>query len=327
MFECSCGAELFTQASMPWWVADYLGARRRIEMSAAQRGIYIDLLSLQWQGGGLPQENYKLATLACLPLRDFELEWVEPLSSAFVPCDHGRLWNPKCEEVRRWLASKVRNGRVGGMASGVARAESKRNRSESRSETPSETPSETQAKVEAKPEPSPTSDLRLSDSGSPTSDLEEGPRSARPTRRRSREQEIADVPEHTDPAVWTRWVTHLWQRKRPTETALAGHREKLAALGARHGAPAVAALLGSCIDSNAQGIPPWAYEAAMNEQGRSRPGGPILPPPRLTPAQAALARVLAKKATENGNPAPGSGSGDRAPFGLLPGMAGERDDA
>lgn len=73
-------------------------------------------------------------------------------------------------------------------------------------------------------------------------------------------------------ATWARWIEHVWARKRPTRTAVESHLASFCEVWEKRGAKAACDLLDGGIASNAQGIPHWAKERAMNGAGApSRP--------------------------------------------------------
>jgi hypothetical protein len=64
--------------------------------------------------------------------------------------------------------------------------------------------------------------------------------------------------------AWRIWVEHLWQRKKPTESALAKHVDALAKIVAARGHAAAVRLLDEAVAANSQGLQPWAIQAALN---------------------------------------------------------------
>lgn len=85
------------------------------------------------------------------------------------------------------------------------------------------------------------------------------------------QDEMANRPPGISAPAWSRWLAHQWARKRPTATAALQHRERLQALSEALGAKAAEDFMDQCIEANAQGIPRWAYDRAM--QGQSAPNG------------------------------------------------------
>jgi uncharacterized protein YdaU (DUF1376 family) len=60
-------------AMLPFFPRDYLAATRH--MSLAERGVYTDLLWLQWENGPLPDDAERLANMVGCQLAEFERLW------------------------------------------------------------------------------------------------------------------------------------------------------------------------------------------------------------------------------------------------------------
>lgn len=107
-----------------------------------------------------------------------------------------------------------------------------------------------------------SSSLISSSSFSGTSEEEESPKRKPARSSRISLQDARDLPlppqiAHTR-AEWHRWVEHLWERKRPTRSALEAQAGKLAKV------PDLAeSILEDCRASNAQGIPAWVVKKAQ----------------------------------------------------------------
>ncbi len=67
------------------------------EMSAEERGVYIDLLAHQHQDNGLPTDTKRLARMARVSHDEFLRVW-EFLSKKFL-CEDGKLFNKKLQKV------------------------------------------------------------------------------------------------------------------------------------------------------------------------------------------------------------------------------------
>lgn len=96
-----------------------------------------------------------------------------------------------------------------------------------------------------------------------------------PSRKRSsftRDSAIALLPQEHElhlGTAWRGWVEHLWQRKKPTESALQKHLAALSKIVLARGyAPAVK-LLDEAVGANAQGLQGWAIENALAEPSRN----------------------------------------------------------
>lgn len=69
-----------------------------MEMTAEEKGVYIDLLAHQHQKGSLPSETKKLAKLAGMSEVEFSAIWSE-ISSKFIANANGRLVNHKLNGI------------------------------------------------------------------------------------------------------------------------------------------------------------------------------------------------------------------------------------
>lgn len=106
----------------PRFVQDWASSPKvRAMRTFAERGLYCELLDLQWQEGSLPAEPAACRdALGIGSAREFAAAWprVEP---CFPVGDDGRRRNGKLEEVRVKVLGHAENGRSGGRASAAAR--------------------------------------------------------------------------------------------------------------------------------------------------------------------------------------------------------------
>jgi uncharacterized protein YdaU (DUF1376 family) len=123
---------------VPFFTSDWLASSARVDMTLAERAIYLDLLFHIWErGGAIPADESRLAKLAMATPTEFEATW-PAVSKHFVthPDQVGMITNQKMLAVIEKQASnsnaQSRNGRLGGVASGRSR---NRKRSESEAET------------------------------------------------------------------------------------------------------------------------------------------------------------------------------------------------
>lgn len=90
-----------------FYVSDWLGDDRVIMMSAAERGIYIDLLAHAWREGSLSSDTAVLARIVRESLDDFLKAW-ERVGECFAAREDGRLVNPRLEKERSIEAERQR---------------------------------------------------------------------------------------------------------------------------------------------------------------------------------------------------------------------------
>lgn len=99
-----------TLPHFPFYASDWLAAT--IDMTATERGAYIQLLSLSWDRDGLPDDLARLAAMAGVP--EIPTAVLEKLPIA----EDGKRRNPKLERVRaeslRLHGKKVAAGKLGG---------------------------------------------------------------------------------------------------------------------------------------------------------------------------------------------------------------------
>jgi uncharacterized protein YdaU (DUF1376 family) len=107
---------------MPWFVGDFMAATAT--WTGPERGLYLQLLGIQWTSGPLPCDLDRLALVLHYDPKDFRKLW-PAMASKFTNGD-GRLTNTRLEEVRERNAeiqsARAEAGRRGGQASGQARA-------------------------------------------------------------------------------------------------------------------------------------------------------------------------------------------------------------
>lgn len=102
---------------MPVFVADVLTSMRWQRMTAEQRGAYMHLLMLQWQEGGLPDDDQALLDLGKLvgPPAQHRI-----LLDAFEVCADGMRRNDKNQRVRAeaeaWCEAQAGKASLGGRA-------------------------------------------------------------------------------------------------------------------------------------------------------------------------------------------------------------------
>lgn len=103
---------------MPWfpfYASDWLLSRQRKRMSREARGVYVDMLAHQWEGGDLPADPQELAVILEMEVSDLHRLWPE-LSAAFER-DGPSIRNAKLSEIReaqhKKHAERSRSGRKG----------------------------------------------------------------------------------------------------------------------------------------------------------------------------------------------------------------------
>jgi hypothetical protein len=77
---------------VPFFTGDWLASSARVDMSLAERAVYLDLLFQLWErGGAIPSDPAKLAKMAMVTPAEFESAWprsLEVLRSASRPAGH-----------------------------------------------------------------------------------------------------------------------------------------------------------------------------------------------------------------------------------------------
>lgn len=94
--------------SFPFYIADWQGSEEVAVMTAAERGIYIELLVSYYRQGSLPSCTKRLTKLARVSEREFSSCW--PTVSRCFKEDGTRLRNEKADEILAKLA-KWQEGR------------------------------------------------------------------------------------------------------------------------------------------------------------------------------------------------------------------------
>lgn len=90
--------------SLPWFPffpADWRGSPNVQQMTAAERGVYIDLLAIQWEHGDIPSDPAlfeKVYGIDRTVYANFVLKYDQLWTG--VPGKTGRLWNPKLANLR-----------------------------------------------------------------------------------------------------------------------------------------------------------------------------------------------------------------------------------
>lgn len=84
-----------------FYVKDWLSDDKRVEMSLAQRGIWVDLMAYQWNNGSVPVDAAGVAKVVGCSASEIEPHWTGPLLAAFPLANGGtRRQNPRLEEQR-----------------------------------------------------------------------------------------------------------------------------------------------------------------------------------------------------------------------------------
>lgn len=71
-------------------------------ISAAARGIYVDLLCISWDKDGLPENPESLLPHLAVTKRQWERLWPE-IADKWVHAEDGKLRNPRQERIRAEL--------------------------------------------------------------------------------------------------------------------------------------------------------------------------------------------------------------------------------
>ena len=106
--------------AFPFYAKDWLADDKRTEMSAAQRGIYVDLLAYQWNNGSVPADPAEMARITGESPAMMRKLFVGCLASAFPINGTGRRKNPKLEQWRteqdKYRERKSKAGQAGASA-------------------------------------------------------------------------------------------------------------------------------------------------------------------------------------------------------------------
>ena len=112
--------------SLPWyrWYAgDWLGSPTRLDMSAAERGVYRDLLDWHYVEGSIPADETKLRRRLAVTDEEFAAAW-PGVSRKFEadPDNSDRLINRRAADViaetEEFYRKQVENGKKGGRPKG-----------------------------------------------------------------------------------------------------------------------------------------------------------------------------------------------------------------
>ena len=103
--------------AFPFYAKDWLADDKRTEMSAAQRGVYVDLLAYQWNNGSVPTDPADMARITGEPPAVMRRLFTGQLEAAFPVNGNGRRKNPKLEMWRadqeEYRARRSEAGRAG----------------------------------------------------------------------------------------------------------------------------------------------------------------------------------------------------------------------
>jgi uncharacterized protein YdaU (DUF1376 family) len=110
----------------PFYVRDWLTDTRVMAMSCCARGAYIQLLALQWENGGLPNDFGQIKKLTGWDDKASPLELESVLQDCFVIGDDGLLRNERLMELRAEKVSKRAAQSAGARSTHVSNAERRR---------------------------------------------------------------------------------------------------------------------------------------------------------------------------------------------------------
>ena len=108
------GEGIVSKPWMPLYIGDYLRDTRHL--NAAEHGAYLLLIMQYWTSGSLPDDDQRLARIACMTEREWHA--AKPIIAEFF--DEG--WkHPRIEQEMRDTERLSARGRAGGAASGTTR--------------------------------------------------------------------------------------------------------------------------------------------------------------------------------------------------------------
>ena len=103
-----------------WYAKDWLSDGKRAEMSLAQRGAYLDLLSYQWVNGAIPTAIAVLARVLGVTEAEAASLWTGPLPLCFTRDEDGRAKSERLEayrlELQAFHTKQSQNGAKGAAA-------------------------------------------------------------------------------------------------------------------------------------------------------------------------------------------------------------------
>jgi hypothetical protein len=254
-----------------WWIADWAGSDRVAQLDPIPRLVLVELFWLEGRSGPFEPEAKALARRIRLDLADVERA-LPLLTGFFDVLPDGRWSNRKAAKertnafIRSQRASAGAEGRWKGHEAGSdAKRNAKRN---------ARTDAREHAWKDAQEHAPDHAASRLTSHSSHTHNAEtqeNRPHESPSAPARKRATLSMDAAKDLLPAehaaelgtAWRGWVEHLWARKRPTPGALAKHLEALARVVAARGYPAAVKLLDEAVGANAQGLQPWAIDAAL----------------------------------------------------------------
>ena len=102
-----------------WYPTDWLASGTRLDMSAAERGVFRDLLDYQYAEGSIPADEVALQRRCAVTTEEFQSTW-PAVSKKFIPHpeEAGRLINERAAgviaESQAISESQVEKGKKGG---------------------------------------------------------------------------------------------------------------------------------------------------------------------------------------------------------------------
>jgi uncharacterized protein YdaU (DUF1376 family) len=108
-------------AYYPWYFEDWLCSETRSSMTAAERGIYRDLLDFCWYYGNLPNDNKTLRGMLQVDSKSYRSS-IQVVLSKFVLGPDGRYHHPKVDDKRKHLEDRLLSHRARGKMGGLAKA-------------------------------------------------------------------------------------------------------------------------------------------------------------------------------------------------------------
>lgn len=136
--------------SYPWFIDNWLCSETRTRLSLAARGVYRDLLDLNWKHGTLPLDAISLAKMCAVTLRDFNRVWPE-LKPLFIERD-SRMSHPTVDAKRPQLVDiKQRQADAGRKSAEIRARSASRSASTTISRSPSRSPSRSASRSASTP--------------------------------------------------------------------------------------------------------------------------------------------------------------------------------
>jgi hypothetical protein len=254
-----------------WWIADWAGSDRVAQLDTVARLVLAELFWLEGRAGPFKPDAKSIAKRIRLA-SDEVAESLPQIAAFFDVLPDGRWSNPKAAKERANAYTRSQRAAIGAegrwkghQAAPDAKRNAPRNaREDARDHARSDAPDHAVSRLTSHVSQPHNTEPKKEASTPPAPD------GARPRRGLVLAAAIALLPAEHEVGLgtaWRGWCEHLWQRKKPTESALRKHLASLAKIVLARGYEPAVKLLDEAVGANAQGLQGWAIEAAMKPPG------------------------------------------------------------